>query len=379
MPEPSQSATARQTVNSQESNDLNGTNIAGGGNRKKAKRRAKAAARQAVDQVTDQGGVTKEVKDVLNQNTASRAIYEKNIELDRITHFDPVDRYEYSSGDEDDRLAYEAHYRTNNDALYHPDDRSPSSMNTSRKRTKRTHHHALPPDLPFGGDPTAMITSAVSHFSLTAPLPPPHLRSSNRMLRQDRIWNTSTFEERERIKEFWLSLSENDRKGLLKVEKTAVLNKMKEQQKHSCSCTVCGRKRSAIEEELEVLYDAYYEELAHYASHQHTSPGQAILPPLAPRKPIQQPQQRPDPPPRASTQPPTQSNHRTSRVHEIMDEQEQDLQYDEDSDSDLPYSDEEEDYEDTLPQRMGSGFFEFGNNLTVKGKYPKAFIRLFSR
>jgi hypothetical protein len=27
------------------------------------------------------------------------------------------------------------------------------------------------------------------------------------------------------------------------LEKEAVLKKMKEQQKHSCSCAVCGRKR----------------------------------------------------------------------------------------------------------------------------------------
>jgi len=36
---------------------------------------------------------------------------------------------------------------------------------------------------------------------------------------------------------------------------------MKEQQRHTCSCSVCGRRRTAIEEELEMLYDAYYEEL----------------------------------------------------------------------------------------------------------------------
>jgi len=40
---------------------------------------------------------------------------------------------------------------------------------------------------------------------------------------------------------------------------------MKEQQKHSCSCPVCGRRRIAIEKELEMLYDAYYEELERYA------------------------------------------------------------------------------------------------------------------
>jgi Salt tolerance down-regulator len=85
---------------------------------------------------------------------------------------------------------------------------------------------------------------------------------------RDRIWNTSSHEERERIKDFWRSLGESDRKSLLKVEKDTVIKTMKEQQKHSCSCTVCGRKRHAIEEELEVLYDAYYSEIEQYALEQ---------------------------------------------------------------------------------------------------------------
>lgn len=87
---------------------------------------------------------------------------------------------------------------------------------------------------------------------------------------RERIWNTSTNEERERIKEYWLSLGEDERKSLVKIEKDAVLSKMKEQQRHSCSCSVCGRKRTAIEEELEVLYDAYYDELENYANIQGT-------------------------------------------------------------------------------------------------------------
>ncbi|KAF0513788.1 stress response protein nst1 [Gigaspora margarita] len=58
---------------------------------------------------------------------------------------------------------------------------------------------------------------------------------------------------------------EEERRSLVKED---VIKKMKEQQKHSCSCSVCGRKRTAIEEELETLYDAYYEELELYANQQ---------------------------------------------------------------------------------------------------------------
>ena len=57
------------------------------------------------------------------------------------------------------------------------------------------------------------------------------------------IWSTNSVEERERIKEFWLKLGERERRDLVKVEKEAVLKKMKEQQRHGCSCAVCGRKR----------------------------------------------------------------------------------------------------------------------------------------
>ena len=60
----------------------------------------------------------------------------------------------------------------------------------------------------------------------------------------NKIWSTSTTEERERIKDFWLGLGEPERRNLVKIEKDTVLRKMKEQQKHSCSCAVCGRKRS---------------------------------------------------------------------------------------------------------------------------------------
>ncbi|KAJ7888940.1 salt tolerance down-regulator-domain-containing protein [Mycena olivaceomarginata] len=76
----------------------------------------------------------------------------------------------------------------------------------------------------------------------------------------DKIWSTRSNEERERIRDFWLALAAEERRDLVRVEKDTVLRKMKEEQKHSCS--------TAIEDELQVLYDAYYEDLEQYALYQ---------------------------------------------------------------------------------------------------------------
>ncbi|KAK8084349.1 hypothetical protein PG997_005620 [Apiospora hydei] len=191
---------------------------------------------------------------------------------------------------------------------------------------------------------------------------------------REKIWNTSSQEERERIKQFWLGLGEDERKSLVKVEKDAVLKKMKEQQKHTCSCTVCGRKRTAIEEELEGLYDAYYEELESFANQPHHHPDG---PPM-----LGNPTRRIDQmaglvPPRGL--PSSYSNHHPSRgrIVEHVDHDE-----DEDEDDIDEYSDEEDDLEDDeddepepedLPQDTSHdaqdalSFFNFGQSLTVQG------------
>lgn len=177
---------------------------------------------------------------------------------------------------------------------------------------------------------------------------------------RERIWNTSSQEERERIKEFWLGLGEDERKSLVKVEKDAVLKKMKEQQKHTCGCSVCGRKRTAIEEELEGLYDAYYEELEQFANH---------------------PQQDGHPPMMGSSRHfgfphssrfPSYAGHQPSRgrivehVGDDDEEDEMDEPYSEDElDEDEAYSDEEP--EQDVPRDYASDFFNFGSSLTVQG------------
>jgi hypothetical protein len=176
---------------------------------------------------------------------------------------------------------------------------------------------------------------------------------------KDRIWNTSTSEERERIKDFWLSLGEEERRSLVKVEKEAVLRKMKEQQKHSCSCSVCGRKRTAIEEELEVLYDAYYEELEQYANQQQSNK-YPNLPPSGYSTNIPPPPRPPGPPSR-TTHRNQVPNHRDQRVEELDDDDEFEEEEDDDEDEILehPLS--------PLPHDSRPDFFNFGNSLTVQG------------
>lgn len=179
---------------------------------------------------------------------------------------------------------------------------------------------------------------------------------------KDRIWNTSTQEERERIKDFWQDLREEERKSLVKIEKDAVLRKMKEQQKHSCNCSLCGRKRNAIEEELEVLYDEYYDELEHIAY--ETGPGEHSYGnstreglrqaprTLSHRTPV------PLPGPQSQNQEPS----------EYDDEEEldyaDDAEYSDDEEEDDQYSQES----DSL-REVANDFLQLGNSLTVKGPF----------
>ncbi|KAK8918213.1 Stress response protein NST1 [Metarhizium anisopliae] len=178
---------------------------------------------------------------------------------------------------------------------------------------------------------------------------------------RDKIWSTSNHEERERIKEFWLGLGEDERKSLVKVEKDAVLKKMKEQQKHTCSCTVCGRKRTAIEEELEGLYDAYYLELEQFANHGDGPP-------------MLQPPSRDFPPrPRhrlPSNYTPQQPSHGRIVEHVGDEDEEDELEevYSEDEADDDEYSDDEppEQFHNPYDRDM-TDFLAFGSSLQVKG------------
>jgi hypothetical protein len=308
-----------------------------GVNRKKQKRREKQAAKLAAEQPansqTNDAPSAAEVKRQMLELEAKFREHGLGDHYEENEQFEPVDGDPYYS-DEDD--AYSGSYGQ---------DGSPSHGYAKKSRNKKKGKGGIPGHLQRGAN-----GSSQSHVSLS--LPPLDTNGPRGPgISKEKIWNTSSQEERERIKEFWLSLGEDERKSLVKVEKDAVLKKMKEQQKHSCSCTVCGRKRTAIEEELEVLYDAYYEELEQYANNQ----GDGGPPPMmAPHRRFGA-MSGLQPPNRL---PPAFNGPQPSRGRIV--EQLGDDDQDEDEDD---YSDEP----DELPQSHARDFFNFGNSLTVQG------------
>lgn len=289
-------------------------------NRKKQKRREKAAAKAAAEAA-------------LNAENANGA-------SDSAGHRPNHDPDQDDSEEDEDQFnnQLQAHAQLNG--------RIPGPAPKSKKSKKKRHKGAA-----GAGE------LAEQPDSPTPQLNTPHPSG----ISKERIWNTSSQEERERIKEFWLGLGEDERKSLVKVEKEAVLKKMKEQQKHTCSCSVCGRKRHAIEEELEGLYDAYYEELKQFANH---------------------PQQDGHPPLMGASRHfgfhhgnrfPSYAGHQPSRgriVEHVGEDDEDDLDdeaYSEDElDDDEAYSDEEEP-EEEIHRDYASEFFNFGSSLTVQG------------
>lgn len=332
-----------------------------GSNRRKQKKRAKQQAKHQHDVTSPQ------------PTEATHPDTTDDVDSDHLDTLDADDDYYDSAEDEPYTNAYSP---SRGSQQGFPRDQGPDlgpegdNPAGRKNRKKRRSISAQQQHLPYNGHMSDPPTSFIDSMAL----PPPPMssaayRSVQRSAKQDRIWNTSTQEERERIKEFWLSLSEEDRKSLLKIEKEAVLRKMKEQQKHSCSCTVCGRKRTAIEEELEVLYDAYYKELESYANHQTGELGEGIL---APTRGLTSGTLHRDPAVPLPLSTGHHHFHRTSRVHEVIDDEEQELsaseeEYSEDEE-DL-YSDEDDDDEADIPRHgIGADFFQFGNSLTVKGR-----------
>jgi hypothetical protein len=333
-------------------------------NRKKQKRRLKQAAKLAAEQQPSSptNGVSGNPIHALSDR------FEHSVSLGSEEHYENEVQFEIGEGDQyysnEDSDRYSGSFEQNGSPV-NGYDLTPS--NASGKKSKKKKKA---PTKDFQHEHGAHMrhgTNGLSHNHVSLPLSP--LASTNLPrgpgISKEKIWNTSSQEERERIKEFWLSLGEDERKSLVKVEKDAVLKKMKEQQKHSCSCTVCGRKRTAIEEELEVLYDAYYEELEQYANRE----GDGIPPMMPPPRRFGamsglQPPNRLPPPFDRRPQP------SRGKIVEQPDD-------DEDDDGEEEYSEEdgeegdEDDYSEEepeeLPRSHATDFFNFGNSLTVQG------------
>ena len=349
-----------------------------GVNKKKQKRRQKEAARKAAEQHAMTGSQLAQefanvadcaYQDIVKEMAAVQARGEANGFGYGGLDYDDPEQYEPDDG-EDISWEYTSKFdppRTNGHTLNSYASAEPRSGKAKKKKNKKAKSSSAP-QADYSAAEHIQPSNPISfHPPPPPPPPPPPLRQSfqpgthqpSQNAPKDRIWNTSTAEERERIKEFWLSLGEEDRRSLVKVEKEAVLKKMKEQQKHSCSCTVCGRKRTAIEEELEVLYDAYYEELEQYANTQQIigEDGTIMAPPRF-HHPV------PRAPPRRHTQ---VLNRRPSRSR-IQELGEDDEAADEDDFSDEEDDDEmSEDDEDEEQAGPATDFFNFGDNLTVQG------------
>jgi hypothetical protein len=340
--------------------------VPGAVNRKKQKRRQKQAARLASEQQHHNGCMCAHAAGHPASNSAH-----------------PHHSYAHSHEDLDYDSA-EAYYDENESvdashSLPSVAGEHEQHNTAARKAKKKKGRNGRADSQTF---PDGSSASLSTHSTSTHPLPPPlppHVapRAILKSAKDRSIWNTSTQEERENIKSFWLELGEDERRQLVKVEKDAVLKKMKEQQRHSCSCTVCGRKRTAIEEELEVLYDAYYEELEQYANTNQDS--------FDPDAPIVPPPRLYHPPLRSSDQharPHPQFHPSRGRVQELP-EDDDGLEEDdeEEEDDDESYSDEE--FVDEDPHAPRADFFAFGNSLTVKGTAlfgtdPRTRLTLFS-
>ncbi|KAL2152961.1 hypothetical protein VTH82DRAFT_4116 [Thermothelomyces myriococcoides] len=313
-------------------------------NRKKQKRRAKAAAKAAAEQA-QKNPTTNGIPSPPRTN----------------------DQQSAGAGPEDDDEGQSAK-QDSQDQTPHQNGVAQKPASGKSKKSKKKKKKNAAGQAQEGSNDNGQRQNAQNHTQSSSQ----HDRPS---MSKEKIWNTNSQEERERIKEFWLGLSENERKSLVKVEKEAVLKKMKEQQKHTCSCTVCGRKRTAIEEELEGLYDAYYEELEQYANHPNQGEGPPMLRPrrsfgsmggMRPRSLHSR-----------------YSNHQPSRgriMGDAGDEEEEEAEAEDDgeeegeevySDEELAddmYSDDEQEPSEELHRSdYAADFFNFGNSLTVQG------------
>jgi hypothetical protein len=230
-----------------------------------------------------------------------------------------------------------------------PVEGTPSKSKKSKKKKKKKNADA---------------DTDVDHHQLAGPS---SYRPQQQMSRSDdRFWNTNSQEERQRIKDFWLSLGEEERRNLVRLEKETILRKMKEQQRNTCSCAVCGRKRTAIEQELESLYESYYKELENYANRGDGAMASPTSLGLRPPRPSQAVAYHH--PPQQQQNQHHASGHATSRMVEHVNEDDEDDESYAEDEYDEEYSDEEFSEDGGPHDTVEAEFLDFGRSLTVKGR-----------
>lgn len=356
-------------------------------NRKKQKRRQKQAAKAAAQ---DKQDGTDDFSDDLDDAAPAppgkypssahnpphpNLHYNERVTNQRPEIFDGANGSEFAYSDDEGQYAYDPAYPANGVDEYVAGSGQAKKRSRRKKKGRSTQYDVdgydeafdldgsqyppVPGPPPNGHPSTGYSPRGISDEALRTV----HQRVN------DPIWDSSTLEERKNIREFWIHLEESKRKELVRIEKEAVLRKMKEQQKHSCSCTVCGRKRTAIEEELEVLYDAYYEELKQFAattSQTRSVNGTAAV--AAPSLPSRRyPHALGQRVPVARSQKLVKG-----RVQEVLDDQEDVGIYedaDEDDFSDDLYAADDYSGDDSDAAPPGAeDILAFGRSLTVKGK-----------
>lgn len=375
-------------------------------NRKKQKRRQKQAARQAAasEKQTSSGY---EPNDFDEADLPAPHAYDNppnplsgahNTYPD--AYFTSSEQYEGADGDiaysdEEGQYAYDPRFPTSNGVPsdYPVDARGKTGRSKKKKKNRSSQsdmvYDSTSYNPPGHYNPSDYAYPAASYPPQASPprsvKPPPPisdeaLRTVQRGIPKDPIWDTSSHEEKLKIKDFWLTLNESERKSLVKIEKEAVLRKMKEQQKHSCSCTVCGRKRTAIEEELETLYDAYYRELEQYVNFLEANCGLdfresgLMLRKRSSRENSRRPIEATPTVPSSGVAP-ARHYHKpsNSRIRELPDDEEgeedEEDELGEEDFSDGDYDDDEYSGDELGMHDSAAGdFLAFGNSLTVQGR-----------
>lgn len=131
-----------------------------------------------------------------------------------------------------------------------PPPRSARANGKAPAAAPQAHYHQHPSTTPVTTNATAPTKPRPPAAAPTTnpPAPPGTVTPGQPpgKKKDSKIWSSTATEDRERIKDFWLGLPEKERRKLVELEKDAVLKKMKEQQRHSCGCAVCGRKRHVL-------------------------------------------------------------------------------------------------------------------------------------